>query len=115
MSVRHLHLLRGYGRLLRVLLQIALWVAALGVLSTIITLPLWFAASRVPTAYTVVSSSIVVIGVGWLLIGGRRPTGRALLWTGTIALLLAGIMMGWYSAVIIALVLASGIIAYRLS
>ena len=115
MSGPNLRLLRGYAHLVRGLIRIAFWVAALGVLSTIITVPLWFAASRVPTVYTAVASLVIVAGAGWLLVGGRRLTGRALMWTADLFFLCAGIVMGWPVLIGTALILASGMVAHSLA
>lgn len=115
MNAPHLSILRGYVRLVHGLLRIALWIAALGALSALITLPLWFAASRFPTAYTILASLMVVVGAGWLIAGGRRPTGRALMWSGNLIILLAGIVLGVPALIVVACVLASGMVAHRLT
>ncbi|MEX2443348.1 MAG: hypothetical protein WD492_07075 [Alkalispirochaeta sp.] len=114
--MNHLYLLvKGYGTLLRGLVRLAAWIVALGTLSAIITLPLWLAASRFPTAYTTISLIVIVAGLGRLLIGGRRPTGRTLVWMGAVVVMVLGIVLGSYILTILALVAVTGLIAYRLA
>ncbi|MFW5827193.1 MAG: hypothetical protein ACOCU4_03830 [Alkalispirochaeta sp.] len=115
MNHPNLRLVRGYALLLRGLIHVVLWVAALAILSAIITVPLWFAASRVPTLYSAGASLIVVAGAGWLLVGGRRLTVRTVIWTVDLLVLLAGIVMGWPLLIGTALILASGMVAHRLA
>jgi hypothetical protein len=107
--------LKGYGKLLRGVVYIAMWVAALGALSAVITLPLWFAASRFPTAYTAVALAIVLTGVSWLLLGGQRPTGRTVLWTVIILIALLSLALGWYVPMVVTFVVATGMVAYRIA
>lgn len=108
-------ILKGYGKLLRGAVVITLWIAGLGILSAIITLPLWFAASRFPAIYTTGSLIVIVAALSWLLVGGRRPTGGTLFWVGEIALLLLGLALGWYIVIAVVLVIATGVIAHRLA
>lgn len=110
-----LHILRGYGRILQGSLILLGWIATLAGLSAIITLPLWFAASRFPTAYTSVSLIVVLVGLGWLLLGGRRPGGATIFWVADIVLILLGLALGWYVVMAVALVGATGVIAHRLA
>lgn len=111
----YLQILKGYGKLLRGVVLVAAWVAALAALSAIITLPLWLVASRFPTVYTTVSLIVVVAGITWLLLGGQRPSGGALFWVGTIMILLLGVTLGWYVLIALALLVITGMIAYRLA
>ncbi len=112
---RTLRILKGYGRLLRGVLGVAVWMVGLGMLSALITLPLWFVAAQFPTLYTISALIVLLVGLTWLLIGGRRPTGGALLWIGEIALILTSLALGWHIVTIVALVAATGVIAHRLA
>ncbi|MFO8042835.1 MAG: hypothetical protein R6U25_06520 [Alkalispirochaeta sp.] len=110
-----LRILKGYGRLLRAIVAVAVWIAGLGMLSALITLPLWFLAAQFPTIYTTSALIVLLAALTWLLVGGRRPTAGTLFWVAEIALILTGLALGWYVVTAVALVIATGVIAHRLA
>ncbi len=110
-------IIRGYGELMIRLVRTAAAILILLCVSALVSVPLWFLATRTPTLFNIlVGVSILAAAVYWVLQKRtKRTASRLYLWTAAanLSVIIIALLVHSIAIAVIGVVLFTGLLAWR--